>query len=155
MMDFKGQVALEYLLVFFVLLTILSVITLPLVSNVLETSNEVITVIETKSFLVDLQKNIKLVYSLDVESKRSLSVYVPCDMKLFFSESSHKKFLSTTLTFSDNSRKTLKVEVPCEVSFNGHINNRYVYLKKSWYHNTEVKYIAYSNAKGCINVNFK
>lgn len=154
-MDCKGQVALEYLLMFFVFLMILSIITIPLIFNAVETSNDVITAIEIKSLLVEIQKNIKLVYSLDVESKRRISVFVHRDMKLFYVENADKKFLSTTLTFSDSSVKKLNVEVPCDVSFNGHVNNHYVYLKKSWYHNTEVKYIKYSNGTGSINVNFK
>lgn len=154
-MDFKGQIALEYLLVFFVLIIVLSILTVPLMLNVLETSDEIITSIETKSFLVEVQNNIRLVYSLDVESKRSLSIYVPCDLKLFFQSSSGKKYLSTTLTFSDNSRKVLKVEVPCDVSFNGNVNNRYVSLKKAWYYNVEVKYIVSSNGTRVINVNFR
>ncbi len=153
-MDFKGQVALEYLMIFFVLLVVFSAITLPLILNSLETVNEVECAIETKSFLVELQRNVKLVHSMDVDSKRSLSVNVPCDLKLFYQVYSGKGYLSATLTFSDNSRKVLRVEVPCEVSFNGHANNHYVSLKKSWYYNVEVRYVN-SSGVGCVNVNFK
>lgn len=155
MMDFKGQIAMEYLLLFFVFILVLSVITIPLILNAMESSNEIITTIETKSLLVELQRNIKLAYSMDVDSKRTFSVYVPCDMKLFYGVNSDRKYLSTTLLYSDNSRKTLRVEVPCEVNFNGYANNHYVLLKKSWYYNVEVKYVSFSNGKKGINVNFK
>ena len=155
MMDIKGQITLEYLLIFFVLIIILSVISMPFLLSSLETTNDITTAIETKSFLSEVQKNIKIIYALDVGSKRTLSIYVPCDLKLYYNNNYDKHYLSTTLTMSDNTRKTVKVEVPCDVSFNGYINNHYVSLKKSWYHNTEVKWYTSSNGTRSINVNFK
>ena len=96
-----------------------------------------------------------MIYSLDTDSKRSFCVYVPCDIKLFYVVTSDKKYLSTTLTYSDNSSKILRVEVPCEVSFNGYANNHYVLLKKSWYYNVEVSHVMFSNGKRGMNVNFR
>lgn len=154
-MEIQGQVTLEYLLIFFVLIIILSVISIPLLLSSLETTNDMTNAVETKSFLSEVQKNIKIIYSLDVGSKRTLSLYVPCDMKLYSNYNFDKYYLSTTLTLSDNTKKTIKVEVPCDVSFNGYINNHYVSLKKSWYYNTEVKWYTSSNGTRSINVNFK
>lgn len=154
-MDMKGQIALEYLLIFFILIIILSVISIPFLLDSLETSKDVTTAIETKSFLVEVEKNVKLVYALDTGSKRTLSIYVPCDIKLYCNNNYDKHYLSTTLQLSDNSKKTIKVEVPCDVSFSGYINNHYVSLKKSWYYNTEIKWYTSSNGTRSINVNFK
>jgi uncharacterized protein (UPF0333 family) len=155
MMDIKGQIALEYLLIFFVLIVILSVISIPLLISSLETTTDVTNAIETKSFLSEVQKNIKIIFSLDVGSKRTLSIYVPRDLRLYYNYDFGKHYLSTTLTLSDNTKKTIKIEVPCDVSFNGYINNHYVSLKKSWYYNTEVKWYTSSNGTRSINVNFK
>lgn len=155
MMDIKGQVALEYLLIFFVLIIILSTISIPLLLDSLETTNDVTTTIETKSFLIELEKNIKIIYSLDTGSKRNIAIYVPCDLKLYYNNNFNKNYLSTTLVLSDNIKKTLTVEVPCDVSFSGYINNHYVSLKKSWYYNTEIKWYTSSNGTRSINVNFK
>lgn len=154
-MDIKGQATLEYLLIFFVLIIILSIVSIPLLLSSLETAADVTSAIETKSFLTEVQKNIKIIYSLDVGSKRTLSIYVPCDMKLYHNYNFDKHYLSTTLTLSDNTKKTVKVEVPCDVSFNGYINNHYVTLNKSWYYNTEVKWYTSSNGTRSINVNFR
>ena len=154
-MEIKGQVTLEYLLIFFVLIIILSIISIPLLLSSLETSDDVTKAVEIKSFLLEVQKNIKIIYSLDIGSKRTLSIYVPCDLKVYHNNNYDRHYLSTTLTLSDNTKKTIRVEVPCDVSFNGYINNHYVSLKKSWYHNTEVKWYTSSNGTRSINVNFK
>ncbi|RAP47558.1 MAG: hypothetical protein BZ135_01970 [Methanosphaera sp. rholeuAM6] len=153
MMDNKGQLALEYLLIFFIFIIILSVISIPLLTDSIESTEDMTKAVETKNFLTEIQKNVKLIYSLDVGSKRTFSVYVPCDMNLNSNFTSYN--VRTTLTLSDNTRKTISVDMPCKVSFNGNINYYYVSLKKGWYYNTEVKWYTSSSGERSINVNFK
>ena len=154
-MDIKGQIALEYLLIFFVFIIILSVISIPLLTDSIETTDDMTNSVMTKSFLTEVQKNVKLIDSLDVGSKHTFSVLVPSNMTLYYNNEYGKHYISTTLKLSDNTKKTIKVEVPCKVSFNSNVNYYYVTLKKGWYYNVEVKYLTSSNGERNINVNFK
>jgi uncharacterized protein (UPF0333 family) len=153
--DKKGQIALEYLLLFFIVLIILSVISVPLLMENMELTTDMTTSVEVKSFLTEVGKNVKLMYSMEKDSKRTFSVYVPCNMTLYYNKYSNGHFLSTTIILSDTTRKNVKLQVPCDVSFSGYINNHNVRLEKSWYYNTEVKWYTSRNGTRSINVNFK
>ena len=155
MMDIHGQIAMEYLLLFFVLIIILSVISIPLLTDTIQTSNDITKAIETKSFLTEIEKNVRLIYSLDVGSKHSFSIYVPCDMRLYYNYNYNRHYITTTLTLSNSTKKTVRVEVPCKVNFDGYINNENSNLKKGWKYNTEVKWFTSSSGERSININFK
>lgn len=152
-MDKKGQIALEYLLLFFILIIILAVISVPLLKDSIETTDDMTKSVQIKSFLTEVQKNVKLIHSLDVGSKRTISVYVPMDITVYSNFSTHEIWV--TLPLSNNSSKKISVDTPCKVSFNGYINNYYKSLKKGWYYNTEVKWLTSSSGERSINVNFK
>lgn len=154
-MDKKGQIAMEYLLIFFILIIIMSVISIPLLTDSIETTEDMADAIMTKSFLTEVQKNVKLIYALDIGSKHTFSISVPCNMTLYYNNEYGKHYISTTLKMSDNSKKTIKLEVPCKVSFNSNVNYYFVNLKKGWYYNVEVKYLTSSDGERNININFK
>ncbi len=154
-MNEKGQIALEYLLLFFILLIILSSISIPYLYKSIEFTEDITTTVETKSLLTEIQKNVKLIYVLDVDSKRTISVYIPKDMVLYYSEINGKNIIYTTIKLHDDSKKRIELEMPCKISFNGNVNHYYSSLKNRWYYNTEVKWIESSDGKKSININFK
>ncbi len=154
-MDLKGQIALEYLLMFFVILIIFSVISIPFITGGIENINDLTETIEVKSSLIEIGNNIKLFYPLDVGSKRTFSVYVPANIVLYYTTDSSRHYIYTTLTLSDNTKKRVQVEVPCKISFNGNANHYYSSLKKRWYYNTEVKWLTSSNGERSINIKFE
>lgn len=154
-MDNKGQIALEYLLIFFILLIILSIITIPLLYEGIEATNDVTKTVKVKSFLTELQKNVKLIYSLDTGSKRTIGVYVPSDMVIYYTLRSGRHYVYTNLMLSDGSNKRVELEMPCKVSFNNNSNHYYSSLRKRWYYNVEVRWIESANGERSINIIFK
>lgn len=154
-MDKRGQFALEYLLIFFILLIILSAISIPLLHESIESTNDLTDSVKVKSLLTEIQKNVKFIYSLDVDSRRTISVYVPKDMVLYHTVRGDKHYLYTTLTLSDGTKKRIEVEMPCKVSFNNNSNHYYSSLNNRWYYNVEVKWIESGDGEKSINVIFK
>lgn len=154
-MDMKGQLSLEYLLIFFVFLIIFSTITIPFLYSSVETTNDLTDSVKVKSLLTEVQKNVKVIYALDFDSKRTISVYVPKDMVVYFTTRNGKNYLYTTLSLSDSSKKRIELEMPCKVTFNNNSNHYYSSLKKRWYYNTEIKWIESTSGERSINVNFK
>ena len=154
-MDSYGQLSLEYLLLFFISLIILSTISIPLLNISIDDTMDVTKSVETKEALTEISKNVKLLYSLDDDSKKTVSIYIPANFTLYSTNSSGRYYLYTTLNLSDSSDKTVKVEVPCKVSFNGNANHYYSSLKNRWYYNAEFKWITSSNGQRSVNINFK
>lgn len=154
-MDFKGQLALEYLLIFFVLLIILSAVTVPFLSESIESTNDITKSVEIKSMLTEVEKNVRLINVLDFDSKRTVSIYVPEDLVLYHTIRSGRNYIYTTVTLSDNTKKRIELEMPCKVTFNDNSNHYYSSLKKRWYYNVEIKWIESSTGERSININFK
>lgn len=154
-MDKKGQIALEYLLIFFILLIIMATISIPLLHDSIEYTNDLTDSVKVESLLTEIRKNVRLVNSLDIDSKRTVSVYVPEDLVLYHTVKSGKNYLYTTLTLSDGTKKRIELEMPCKVSFNNNSNHYYSSLKNRWYYNTEIKCIESGDGEKSINVMFK
>jgi uncharacterized protein (UPF0333 family) len=82
MMDSRGQVSVEYLLMFLVVITIFSSITIPMISNSLSSSNT-ISIASDASIAVDtLASAVDTVYNNGPMAKRTISVYIPVDTTL-------------------------------------------------------------------------
>lgn len=154
-MESNGQISLEYLLIFFIFLIVMSLITIPLLINSIETTDDLTKVVKVKSCLTEVQKNIKLIYSLDSDSKRTISVYVPRDMVVYHTLKGGRNYIYTSITLSDGSLKKIELEVPCKVTFNNNSNHYYSSLKNRWYYNTEVKWIKSANGEMSVNIIFK
>ncbi|RAP53642.1 MAG: hypothetical protein BZ138_00235 [Methanosphaera sp. rholeuAM270] len=155
MMDTKGQIALEYLLMFFVVLIIISTITIPLLYSGIETADDLAEGVKVKSMLTEISKNVQLISVLDDNSKRSVSIYVPGDLVLYYRLHDNRHYIYTTLTLSDSSRRKIEVEVPCKVSFNNNSNHYYSSLKNRWYYNVEIKWVESADGQRSVNVGFK
>lgn len=155
MMDKIGQIALEYLLIFFVVLIIISTVTIPFLYDSIESTNDISSSVKVKSLFTEIQKNVKIIYSLDIDSKRTISLYVPEDMVLYHTTRNGKNYIYTTITLSDESKKRIELEMPCKISFNGNSNHYYSSLKNRWYYNTEVKWVESTSGERSININFK
>lgn len=153
-MDCKAQVSLEFLLIFFISLIILSVISIPLTYDTINTVNDIKSSTEVKNTLVELSNNVNIVYSSGYGSKKTISVNVPSKMNIYYKSVNKKHYLYSYVILSDNTKKEVSTQVPCKVSFNGKSSYYYTSLKKGWYYDTEIKWI-YSSDEYCMNINFK
>lgn len=153
-MDYKGQLSLEYILLFMVFLIIFSTISIPILTTGMDDISDTRKVMETRTALLEISKNIKIVYSLSMDSKKTLAIYIPQNMTVRSNSYKNRYYLSSSVRLSDNTIKYVDVEVPCNVSFNGNINHYYTNLNNRWYYNTEVRWIE-SGDKKSINVKIK
>lgn len=128
---------------------------MPLLSDSVETTNDITNTIEVKNTLNVLSKNIKIINSLDSSSRMNISINVPSDMIIYSSSSNNKNYIYTTVTLSNGTKKRVQVEVPCKISFNGNVNHYYSSLKKRWYYNTEISVLSSDNGQKNVNINFR
>lgn len=154
-MDRRGQVAMEYMLIFFIVLIILSTISVPLVTDEINNVNDVASSVKAKNMLVNIAGTVNMVYSSDYGSMRTISVDCPIKSRVYYKSISNKHYIYTYVLLSDNSTKEMRVQVPCKVSFNNNPSYYYSYLNKRWYYNTEVKWINSSKGYDSVNVYFK
>lgn len=76
-MDNKGQVSAEYLLLIVVVLVIISSVTIPLIGQSVDASNDVSNVADAKSAVVEIANAVNIVYANGPGAKRTLDVYIP------------------------------------------------------------------------------
>lgn len=120
MMDNKGQVSLEYMLIFAASLILLIVFTLPLAEMTVENTLDVSDTLDAKSDLSKISQTVKEVYGQGQGSKQTLHIvcsqdltvdvannYVSCNLKLKDGSSKAEKayFKSTFEKSSLNLRK--------------------------------------------------
>lgn len=154
-MDFKAQVSMEYLLIFFISIIILSTISLPFMIQEIDTIEDTRTCMEAKSMLVEVADNIQMVYSSDIGTKKNIAIKSPCSMNISYRQNGSRHYLYTYIKLSNNTHKWIGVEVPCQVSFTNKPNYSYTTLKNNWwYYNTEVKWLESNNTRS-VNVYFK
>ena len=154
-MDNMGQVALEYLLIFFVSVIILSAISLPLISESMDNSRDISKSVEAKDTLLSISNSINYVYYAGYGSKRTVGVHIPLNMQLSYRYKNNNHFIYTSIKLSDNSTKLIEIQTPCKISFSNRADYYYVSLKERWYYNTEIKWITSSSGEKSINIYFK
>lgn len=154
-MDHYGQVAIEYLLIFFVSIIILSLISIPLVTQEVNNTEDIKKTMEVKSVLSELANTVNIVYSSDYGSSRTISINSPDSIRVSYKNSSGKHYLYSTVVLSNNSKKEVKVQVPCRVSFANQSSYYYTNIYERWYYNTEVKWINTSDNGHVVNIYFK
>ncbi|MDP3035006.1 MAG: class III signal peptide-containing protein [Methanobacteriaceae archaeon] len=86
-MDKRGQVSVEYLLVILVLIVILSVVTIPLIGNSIDASNDVSDASDAKVATDTLANAADVVYANGPGAKRTVSFFVPQNGSLSFGNS--------------------------------------------------------------------
>lgn len=104
-MDNKGQISLEYLMIFAVSLILLIAFTLPLAEIALEDTFDVSDTLNAKSELSKLSNAITQVYSEGQGSKQTLYLDMDDSLKVKIANS----YLSASIHLHDGSSKQLKI----------------------------------------------
>ena len=131
-MEDKGQVSLEYLLIFAVSLIILMIFTLPLTEMSVENAMDVSDSINAKSDLSKISNVIKQVYAegqgsrhtIDINSNKEIKLtiagnYACCDLKLKDNHNKHiteyyESTIKKTSIYLNEGENTLVVEWPMD-----------------------------------------
>lgn len=153
-MNSEGQISLEYLFIFMIVLLIFSLISIPTLIESIENIDDAVNVIECKNALIQISNEVKLIYYSDIGTKKVKSINIPHNMKLEYKLYGNKHYLSTNIVLNDNGTKNIMVEVPCKVSFKNNPTYYYSSLYKRWYYNVEFKWIK-NNEGYNVDVNFK
>ena len=120
MRDDRGQVALEYLLIFAVSLILLIVFTLPLTEKSVENTMDVTDALNAKSNLAEISQAIMQVYGEGQGSKHSANVISKQSIKVNIGEN----YLSTNIKLNDGTYKLIKV------NHNSNLAKSSIYLSK-------------------------
>jgi len=105
MMDNKGQVSLEYILIFTVSLILLIVFTMPLTHVAIENTMDVSDTLEVKSDLSKIANAIEKVYGQGQGSKQSVHIDSSKDRKINI----ENNYISSNLKLADSSNKVEKI----------------------------------------------
>lgn len=107
MMDGRGQVSLEYLLIFSVSLIAVIVFTMSLLENVMDTTFDISDSIKVKSDLSKISDAIKRVYGQGQGSKQTIYLDIDKPVRIKVSD----KYVSSEITLKDNQQKEIKISV--------------------------------------------
>lgn len=105
MMDNRGQVSLEYLLIFAISMILLIAFTLPLTDFTLQTTLDVSDSLDMKSDLSKLSQAIQTVYGQGQGSRQIVNIVSPAPSKIDVTDS----HVSCNLKLKDGSKKLVKV----------------------------------------------
>lgn len=104
MPDKRGQISLEYLLIFTISLIILIVFTLPLSEMTIKNTLDISQTVDMKSDLSKLSQAIKQVYGQGQGSRQTVLIHSPSSQKLNIGNN----YISCNLKLKDNSNKLIK-----------------------------------------------
>lgn len=135
-MDDKGQISAEYLLLIVVILTILTAVTIPLMGQSIDASNDVSWTSDAKVAVETVANAVNIVYSNGPGSKRTFDIYVPKDSMSILVNGSDVSLLTT---LSDGTNKT----VSASTGYN--LNGTGITVNKGW-HRIQVYWPIGSNA---------
>ena len=105
MMDNRGQVSLEYLLIFAISMILLIAFTLPLTDFTIQTTLDVSDSLDMKSDLSKLSQAIQTVYGQGQGSRQIVNIFSQAPSKIDVTDS----HVSCNLKLKDGSRKLVKV----------------------------------------------
>lgn len=105
MRDNRGQVSLEYILIFTVSLILLVVFTLPLTHVAIENTMDVSDTLDVKSDLSKIAQAIEKVYGQGQGSKQSVHIDSSKDRKINI----ENNYISSNLKLADSSNKVEKI----------------------------------------------
>lgn len=106
-MDSKGQVSLEYLLIFSISLIILIVFTMPFLEDSMDATFDVSDSIKAKSDLSKLEQTIKQVYGEGQGSKHTVYLDISKPVKINIA----KNQISSKIKLKNNKQKEIKINV--------------------------------------------
>lgn len=104
-MDSRGQVALEYILIFAISLVLLTVFTLPLAELTIENTLDVSDTLSVKSCLSKISQAIEEVYGQGQGSRHTVDIVLSKDLRIDVSNNC----VSCSLKLKDGNSKTEKV----------------------------------------------
>ncbi len=104
--DRRGQIALEYMLIFAVSLILLIVFTLPLTELTVQNTVDVSDTLDIKSDLSKVAQGIKTVYGQGQGSKQSVNVF----SSKAFTLNIANNYISATIKLKDGSTKNIKID---------------------------------------------
>lgn len=107
MMDSRGQVSLEYLLIFTVSLLILIVFTMPLLEQTMDNTFDISDSIKMKSDLSKLAQAISRVYGEGQGSKQTVYLDIKKPVKIKIGSS----YVSSKIKLKNNQQKEIKINV--------------------------------------------
>ena len=105
MMDSRGQVSMEYLLIFAISLMLLIVFTLPLTDFTVQNTLDVSDSLDMKSDLSQLSQSIEKVYGQGQGSRQSVNIISQSSNKIFITDND----VSCNLKLKDGTSKLIKV----------------------------------------------
>ena len=120
MNDNKGQVALEYLLIFAVSMILLIAFTLPLTEKTIENTLDVSDTMNVKSDLSEIAHAIEEVYGQGQGSKQTLHIVLSRDLKVNVAGS----YISCSIKLKDGQSKAEKIY------FKSTLEKSSIYLKR-------------------------
>ena len=120
MVDDRGQVSLEYMLIFAISLILLAVFTLPLTERTIENTLDVSDTLDVKSDLSKMSLAVKEVYGQGQGSKQTIHIVSSKDLQVNVADN----YISCTLKLNDGKSKTEKMY------FKSTLEKSSIYLKK-------------------------
>lgn len=122
-MDNRGQISAEYLLLIVVVLVIISSVTIPLIGKSIDASNDVSVTADAKNAVSEIANAVNIVYANGPGAKRTLDVYIPQNSMTLQSETG---IITLSIKLS-TSVKTVNSTVDSAVTIGGDS------LNKGWY----------------------
>ena len=116
----RGQVSLEYMLIFAISLILLAVFTLPLTERTIENTLDVSDTLDVKSDLSKISLAVKEVYGQGQGSKQTIHIVSSKDLQVNVADN----YISCTLKLNDGQTKTEKMY------FKSTLEKSSIYLKK-------------------------
>jgi uncharacterized protein (UPF0333 family) len=118
-MDENGQASVEYVLLSLVFLIILGSVTIPLVSNSIDSSMDVSDTSNVNSAVNSIANAVGVVYANGPGSKRTINVYFPASGTLSYSNNA----ITMPVTLTNGTVKNINAAVPGTVVFspNGNV----------------------------------
>lgn len=123
MMDEKGQVSVEYLMLIFVAILILGTITLPLVGKAIDASNDVSRASDAKIAVETIANAADVVYANGPGAKRTVSFYIPQNGTLVC----NNNMIYFTIKFSNNTMQNITAITQYNITSNS------MQLTKGWH----------------------
>lgn len=138
-MDAKGQVSAEYILIIFVVIIILSSVTLPLVGNSTKASMDISKTSDVSTAVNSIANAVNIVYSNGPGAKRTLSVYIPItsdstysnnDLVMYVTDVAKDSAVPINDTNKAEATKSVTASVPYGVTV---VTPSSASLTKGWY----------------------
>jgi uncharacterized protein (UPF0333 family) len=121
-MDENGQASVEYVLLSMIFLIILGSVTIPLISNSIDSSMDVSDTSNVNSAVNSIANAVGVVYANGPGAKRTINVYFPVAGTL----NSNSTTISMPVTLNTGATKNVTATVPIKVNYlpNGNVAQR-------------------------------